>query len=269
MRVKKTAGLVGAGGVSRSFLARMPALLAHLGPVKGASLQVSRRIANSLRAGFGVPAFPAFKDCSLIWIAVPENTLDSVARELASEIRLHGKMVVLCDTLRDSLMPSPLRDAGAQVASLNCVPASEERMFTAEGHPTPVAAIRRLLTTDARKVIVLRHAAKSLYLSGLYLGMDALFPRIAGAVESLRAAGFSRAEAVRAIQEWGGRAFRAYGKAGDKAWNRAAAEHLHRAIERDLAAIRSVDPRLAMLLSDSSASMHRYFRDYSAHSARK
>jgi hypothetical protein len=269
MKVKKTAGLVGAGGVSRSFLARMPALLAHLGPVKGASLQVSRRIANNLRAGFGVSAFAAFKDCTLIWITVPENTLDSVTRELASEIRLNDKMVVVCDTLRDSVRPSPLNDAGAQVASLNCVHASEERLFIAEGHPATVAAIRRLLVTDGRKVIVLRHAGKPLYLSGLYLGTDALFPCIAGAAKSLRAAGFSRAEAVRVTQEWGGRALRAYGKAGDKAWNRAAAEHLFRAIDRDLAAIRLADLRLATLLSDSSASMHRYLRDYSAHSARK
>jgi len=54
MNVRKLAGLVGAGGVGRSFLARMPALLERIGPVKGASLRVSRRIANGLRAGTGV-----------------------------------------------------------------------------------------------------------------------------------------------------------------------------------------------------------------------
>ena len=54
MKSRKPAGLVGAGGVNQSFLARMPALLEQLGPVKGSSLKVSRRIANGLRAGFGV-----------------------------------------------------------------------------------------------------------------------------------------------------------------------------------------------------------------------
>lgn len=261
MRVRKTAGLVGAGGVGRSFLARMPALLARLGPVKGASFQVSRRIANGLRAGFGVPGYRALQECDLIWIIVPENTLDSITQELAAEIRLNGKMVVLCDALRDSLWPSPLRTAGVRLASLNCVPASEERTFAAEGHPAAIAELRRLLAMDARKLIPLRAASKSLYLSGVYLGVHSLLPWIAGGVESLRAAGFPRAEAMRIVQALAARALRAYAKAGDKAWNRAAAENLHRAIERDLEAIRLTDPRLAMLYSDGPGFMQRFFRE--------
>lgn len=261
MRVRKTAGLVGAGGVSRSFLARMPALLARLGPVKGASFQVSRRIANGLRAGFGVPSYQTLQECDLIWIVVPENKLDSVTQELAAEIRLHGKMVVLCDALRDSLCPSPLRSAGARLASLHCVPASEERTFAAEGHPAAIAELRRLLAMDGRKLIPLRAASKPLYLLGVYLGAYSLLPWIAGAVESLRAAGFPRAEAMRAVQALAARALRAYAKAGDKAWNQAAAENLHRAIERDLEAIRLTDPRLAALYSDGAGAMRRFFRE--------
>jgi hypothetical protein len=261
MNVQKTAGLVGAGGVSRSFLARMPALLARLGPVKGASYQVSRRIANGLHAGFGVASYRALEDCELIWIAVPENTIDSVTQQLAAEIHLDGKMVVLCDALRDSLWPSPLRTAGARLASLNCVPASEERTFAAEGHAAAMTELRRLLAMDARKVIPLRAASKALYLSGIYLGAHLLLPWIAGAVESLRAAGFSRAEAMRAVQTLGARALRAYDKAGDKAWNRAAAEHLHRAIERDLEVIRLTDPRLAMLYSTGAGCLQHFFHE--------
>src|SRR5579864_451127 len=259
MRVRKTAGLVGAGGVSRSFLARMPALLARLGPVKGASFQVSRRIANGLRAGFGVPSYRALQECDLIWIVVSEDTLDSVTQELAAEIRLNGKMVVLCDALRDSLWPSPLRTAGARLASLNCVPASEERTFVAEGHPAVMTELRRLLAKDARKLIPLYSASKPLYLSGVYLGAHLLLPWIAGAVESLRSAGFSRTEAMRVAHALGTRALRSYGKAGDKAWNRAASDDLHRAIECDLEAIRLTDPRLAMLYSNGAGTLQRFF----------
>jgi hypothetical protein len=261
MKVRKTAGLVGAGGVSRSFLARMPALLERLGPVKGASFQVSRRIANGLRAGFGVASYQALQECDLIWIAVPEDMLDSVTQELAAEIRLDGKMVVLCDALRDSLWPNPLRTAGARLASLNCVPASEERTFAAEGHPAAMIKLRRLLAMDSRKLIPLHAASKPLYLSGVYLGVHLLLPWIAGAAESLRAAGFPRAEAIRTVEACGARALRAYGKAGDKAWNRVAAENLHRAIEPDLEAIRLTDPRLAMLYSNGAGCLQRFFRE--------
>jgi predicted short-subunit dehydrogenase-like oxidoreductase (DUF2520 family) len=259
MKVRKTAGLVGAGCVSRSFLARMPTLLEHLGPVKGTSFHVSRRLANSLRAGTGVAEYAALQPCELIWIFAPENLLDQLTGELAAKIRLEGKMVVLCDALRDSLWPNPLRTAGARVATLNCVPESRERTFIAEGHPAVIADLDRLLRRDGRKLIELRPATKSLYLSGIHLSSHLLLPWIAGAVRSLRAAGFSRAEATRAVQALGTHALRAYSKAGDKAWNRVSAEHLHHAIERDLDVLRLTDSRLAALYSEGAERMLRFF----------
>jgi len=259
MKFQKPAGLIGAGGVNQSFLARLPAVLAQLGPVKGSSVKVSRRIANGLRAGFGVADYRPLESCDLIWILAPETALDCVTAELASAVPLMGKTVVLCDALRDSLRPSPLRTAGARVATLNCIPESSERKFVAEGHPAALAELRKLLAADRRKLIELRPATKTLYFAGTYLGSQLVMPWIAGAAESFRAAGFSRDEAVSAVEALGGRALRAYAKAGDKAWNRATAERLHRAIARDLETLRFTDSRLAALFSDGSELMLRYF----------
>jgi hypothetical protein len=259
MRFQKPAGLIGAGGVNQSFLARLPAALQQLGPVKGSSLKVSRRIANGLRAGFGVDDYRALEPCGFIWILAPETALDCVTGELASAIHLTDKTVVLCEALRDSLRPSPLRTAGARVVTLNCLPESAERKFVGEGHPAALAELRKLLALDRRKLIELRPAAKPLYFAGAYLGSQLLMPWIAGAAESFRAAGFSRDDAVGAVEALGGRALRAYAKAGDKAWNRATAERLHRAIARDLETLRFTDTRLAALFSDGSDRMLRYF----------
>jgi len=259
MKLRKTAGLVGAGGVNQSFVARMPALLEQLGPVKGSSLKVSRRIANGLRAGFGVDDYSALAPCDLIWICVPENQLDPLASELASAIPLVGKVVVLCDLLRDSLWPSPLRAAGALLATLSCIPESLERKFVAEGHPLALAELRKLLSRDRRRMIEIRPATKPLYLAGVHLASHLLLPWVAGAAESLRAAGFPRNEAVSAVEALGERTLRAYGKAGDKAWNRAAAEHLHRAVAEDFETLRQTDSRLAALFSDGGERMLRYF----------
>jgi hypothetical protein len=259
MRFQKPAGLIGAGGVNQSFLARLPAVLEKLGPVKGSSLKVSRRIANGLRAGFGVDDYCALAPCGVIWILAPETSLDFIAAELACAVPLTGKTVVLCDALRDSLRPSPLRTAGARVVTLNCLPESSERKFVGEGHPTALAELRKLLALDRRKLIELRPATKPLYFAGAYLGSQLLMPWIAGAAESFRAAGFSRDEAVGAVEALGVRALRAYGKAGDKAWDRTTAERLHRAIARDLDTLRFNDSRLATLFSDGSDRMLRYF----------
>jgi len=259
MRSQKPAGLIGAGGVNQSFLARLPAVLEQLGPVKGPSLKVSRRIANGLRAGFGVDNYRALAPCGLIWILEPETALDFVTAELASAVPLEGTTVVLCDALRDSLRPNPLRMAGARVVTLNCLPESSERKFVGEGHPVALAELRKLLAADRRKLIELRPSTKPLYFAGAYLSSQLLMPWIAGAAESFRAAGFSRDEAVGAVEALGVRALRAYAKAGDKAWNRATAERLHRAIARDLEALRLTDTRLAALFSDGSDRMLRYF----------
>jgi hypothetical protein len=259
MRFQKPAGLIGAGGVNQSFLARLPAVLEKLGPVKGSSLKVARRIANGLRAGFGVDDYCALAPCGVIWILAPETSLDFIAAELASAVPLTGKTVVLCDALRDSLRPGPLRTAGARVVTLNCLPESSERKFVGEGHPAALTELRKLLAFDRRRLIELRPATKPLYFAGAYLGSQLLMPWIAGAAESFRAAGFSRDDAVGAVEALGVRALRAYAKAGDKAWNRATAERLHRAIARDLDTLRFNDTRLAALFSDGNDRMLRYF----------
>jgi predicted short-subunit dehydrogenase-like oxidoreductase (DUF2520 family) len=249
MKSHKSTGLVCAGGVNQSFLARMPALLGRLGPVKGSSLRVSQRIANGIKAGFGTRTYEALEPCSLILLALPESNLDARSAELANAINLEGKVVVLCDALRDSFCPSPLRTAGAFVATLNCVPESDERVFVAEGHPRALSILKKLLEQDRRKLIELHPVTKTLFLSGVLLGAHLILPWIEGAVESLRAAGFSRTEATLAVHAMGSRALRAYAKAGRKARNDSAALELHQAILPELDALRRTDPHLAALYS--------------------
>jgi hypothetical protein len=254
MNVRKSAGLVCAGGVNQSFLARMPALLARLGPVKGSSLRVSRRVANGLKAGTGVGQYHDLEGCDFIWISVPECQLDAIAHDLAASVRLEGKMIVLCGVFRDSHFPSPLTAARARVATLNSVPESSERVFVAEGNPAVVAEIRKLLALDGRKLIEIRSGSKPLYLSGI-LAAHMLLPWIAGSVESFRAAGFSRNEAVRAMEAMGIRALRSYAKAGHKAHNEAEASRLRTAVQKQLETIRMFDERLADLFAEQTGNL--------------
>jgi hypothetical protein len=259
MKVRKLAGLVCAGGANKSFLARMPALLGHIGPVAGTSLRVSRRIANSLKAGIGVADFEPLAGCPWIWFAVPEASLEELSAQLAAAIPLAGKTIVLCDAMRDSLLPSPLRTSGARVATLNAIPETNERLFVAEGHVEALTELRKLLALEHRKLIELRPATKPLYLCGMHLAADLLLPVIAGAVESLRAAGFSREEAIRSVEAIGSRTLRSYGKAGLKAWRAASADRLHHAILEEMDALRLTDPRLESLCLSSFASAMSFF----------
>lgn len=252
-------GLIGAGGVSRTFLARMPVLLSSIGPVKAASFRVARRIANSLRAGDAVMSYDGLAPCDLIWIAVPDSGLDRVSRELAAATPIKGKIAVLCGSSRDSFWPGPLLAGGALVATLNSVEESNERLFVAEGDPAAMRVLRRTIAAEKRKLIELRAASKALYLSGVHLATHLLLPWIAASVESLRDAGFSRVEATHLANVLGSRELRAYAKAGPKAWSPDAANALRQSIARDLDTIRAVDPKLAALYSSGIDQALRYF----------
>jgi len=246
MKAKRVTGLVSAGGISESFLLRMPALLRSLGPVKAGSLQVARRVANSLRAGFGVADYAALDSCNPVWLAVPDEMLEDVVRELAEQTRLNGKMVVLCESARDSFWLAPLL-GGARVATLNLAEESDERVLIAEGHPDVIRELSRLAAEEKRKLITLRPGSKAMYLAGKHLARYLLLPWIAAAVESLRAAGFSRAEAMRTVGEMGERSLRGYGKAGRRAWSPVVPSALRSALDGNVESVRALDPGLAAL----------------------
>jgi hypothetical protein len=261
MKAVESMGLVGVGSASRSSLARMPSLLARLGPVKASSFQVARRLANALRAGYAVSHFSALEPCPLIWVFEPEHLLDRVVRDMAAQMPIHRTMIVLCECVRDSLSPSPLRAAGARIASLNVVEESQDRLFVAEGHADTLRALERLLAIEKRTLIEIEPAAKPLYFAGIHLAKYLLLPAIASSVENLRAAGFSRAQAARVAEALAGRAMASYGKAGRKAWNPQAEAELRQALERDQEILHTVDPQRAAVYAEAIRTALRYFGD--------
>ena len=250
MKLPDGMGLVCAGGLSQSFLTRLPALLARLGPIKAPSFRVARQMSNTLRAGSPASHYSALDGCPMIWVSVPEASLDRVLRDLVVRTPIRQApftktMVVLCGCERDSMAPDLLKGTGARVATLNPVPDAQEKIFVAEGHAGTVRTLRGLLERDRRKLICLQPASKPLYFAGIHMSAPLLLPWIAAGVECLRASGFTRAEAVKVGEILGSRAIKKYGKAGVKAWNRQTEAALRHALEHDLVKIRCRDARLA------------------------
>ncbi len=245
-------GLVCAGGVNQSFLARMPALLARLGPIKASSYRVARQIANTLRTGEAASHYSMLEACPVIWTFVPEADLDRILRDLVAqtpspETRCRKTMVVLCDCVRDSLAAGALRASGARVVSLNPIPGSREQIFVAEGHRDTLRMLRRLLEEDKRKLIELKPGTKPLFFAGVHAAAPPLLPWIAAGMECLREAGFTRAEAAAVGEFLGVHTLRSYIRAGAKSWNRRTEAALRQALANDIPAIRSGNPRLADL----------------------
>jgi predicted short-subunit dehydrogenase-like oxidoreductase (DUF2520 family) len=255
---QRRAGLISAGGVAQSFLVRLPLLLAGVGPVKAASIRVARRLSNTLRAGHAVDQYSDLEKCRLIWIAVPDASLDRVARDMVLQIVMPGKMIVLCGSDFDSLRPGPLRTAGARIATMNVMYGGSGALI-AEGHSAVMRELRRMATAEKRKLIEIEPGMKSLYLAAVQLSTRLVLPWIAAALESFRAAGFSRADAADAAEHLGRRALHSYCKAGRKAWSAAASAELRGSLARDLETIREADASLAALYASGIAQALRYF----------
>jgi hypothetical protein len=252
MQAENWMGLMCTGGVNQSFLARMPALLRHLGPIKTSSFRVSRQVANSLRAGYAASHYSVLESCRLILVAAPEARLEHILRDMVARTPIRKapfskNMVVLCGCDRDSLIPNPLHATGARVASLNLIPDSREQVFVAEGHPATVRHLCILFAESRRKVITLKPGTKPLFFAGIHAGSPLLLPWVSLGMASLRAAGFSRSEAAMVGEMLAHRALRKHAKAGARAWNRQIEAGLRRTLDHALPAIRSCDARLAEL----------------------
>ncbi len=248
-------GLVCAGGVSQSFLARMPVLLQRLGPIKTPIFRMSRQVANALRAGEAASHHSTLEGCRLILVWTPEARLDRELRELVARTPLRKSpfstnMVVLCENVRDSLAHSALHGTGARVATLNAIPDSGEKIFVAEGHPATVRCLRALFEESRRKLILLKPGTKSLFFAGVHVGAPLLLPWIAAGMACFRAAGFSRSEAAKVGEILGLRTLHKYGKAGARAWNRITEAELSRALEQAVPEIRTRHPKLAALYAE-------------------
>jgi hypothetical protein len=237
---RKRAGLVCAGGVTQSFIARMPALLSSLGPLKATSYRVARRIANTLHAGRAAESYSTLAACDAIWIVVPDSALDRILAELPP-----GIPVIVCNTYR----------VFAHSATLQEIP-PDEQTLVAEGDANAIRYLRRVAAADRRKLIEIPTASKPFFLAGVNLSTHLALPWIAAAVESLRAAGFSRSQATHVVEQLGGRTLRAYAKAGTKAWSPTAGAELRRALDSNLP-----DARLADLYRSGIRRALKFFGD--------
>jgi hypothetical protein len=240
----KAAALICVGGVTQTFVARMPALVASLGTVKATSYRVARRIVNVLRAGRAVEDYASLAGAEAIWVVVPESALDRVIAEIPREIP-----AILCGTPRASAT------FGLDCAATLDVMPPDERSLVAEGDARAIRYLHRVAAADRRRLMEIECASKPLFLAGINLATHIALPWIAAAVESLRAAGFSRIEATRVVEQLGGRALRSYRKAGAKAWSPAAESELRRALASTLP-----DPRFAALYRTGIEHALEFFR---------
>lgn len=238
-------GLVGAGSLSRSFLARLPALHERLGPVVAPSYRLASRLVNALRAGRAVERYDELEEAHLVLVAVPDATLPQIVEGLTYGLEdWSGRVVLLCDSREDCAVLRELAERGAATASLTPVQGLKDR-YIVEGDRRAVREARLLVQNGAAQVWEMPCGRKPVFLAALTFAGGLLLPAADAAARCLRATGLPAPAYSSLAEQLLDRTLRAYLHGGRKAWGGVLAESDARETARELAALEAADSNLA------------------------
>ena len=239
--------LIGVGPVSQSWVAKLPGLRQNLGPVRSSSLRIASRLVNSIKAGTPTDSFDAISKAELLLIAVPDAHFDQWLEQLLNcGADWSGTSIVVCSRKLDSASLEPLRAKGASTASLDEMEAFENNRYLFEGQKLALHRLRRLVEGDGTgRIIGIHERMRPVYEAGLTFASGMIFPMIASAVDSLRAAGLHSKAAEGVIELAVTNALRSYLRAGKRGWSGPIADADRVELRRQYNGLFDVDPTLA------------------------
>jgi len=176
----------------------------------------------------GTPArdFEDFAACHLILIAVPDDAIAGVARQLAgASFPFRGKVVLHTSGARDSGALAPLRGRGAAVGSLHPLQTFGRRalslagvFFAIEGDEAAMRLARSLVADWGGKLLRLRPDRKLLYHAAATFASPLVMPLLEAAVLAMAGAGVPRKRAVQALQPLVATTLENFARLGRRSW---------------------------------------------------
>lgn len=208
-------GLIAAGAVNSSFLARLPGKAWALGPVAALSYRVASRIANTLRAGVAARSVEELGAVRLILFHSSPSHHESLVDLLrTSAIQWTGKSVIFCDS--GPAGAEELRNAGASVSMLRST-AIPGRMVVEGSNPSLAFALR-LIRTLRKKAIQIEAGSTAALEAAITLGTSALTPLIDHCAGLLRQCGLRDSDAMKVAAALFERTAREYSHSGRQSW---------------------------------------------------
>lgn len=253
MKKSKPVGLLAAGRMTESALARLPSLVRTIGPIVAANRRLASRYANVLRAGWA--AEPAdLLDCRLIVVQAKQ------AEWAALSVRLPG---IRCPValLDDDLGPATqahLRAVGAAVCTVSISPVAERPLLLLGGDAAAVRAVRAWATGGLR-CVELKPRGKSSYGAGIVTVSALVTPLLDAATRSLRASGLSEVDSRQIVAHVLEGALRSYEAHGRKGWYNPSTPGRRSAVIEQREALAGGDSGLARLYSRVLAACLEYY----------
>lgn len=200
MKTTNSLGLVFQGHFTSNCLARLPGLDRRLGPVKGVSLRVSSRLANTLQAGYAVQEYEDLQPGRTILLSLPETSIGDVVAELAASRQCwQDRIILLCESRTTSCVLNPLRQKGAYAGSYSIISLDELRIALLEGDPAAVEEMEDLLKAVGLETLTLTPQGKLAALASVDAAENIIFRFISYATDALAAAGIPSRTAHRMV----------------------------------------------------------------------
>jgi predicted short-subunit dehydrogenase-like oxidoreductase (DUF2520 family) len=246
LKAPRTA-LIAEGPVSQSWVAKLPGLRRHLGPVKGVTLRSASRAVNLIRAGVASDNYADLQRCEVVLLGVPDSELAKwIEALLASNTNWARVAFITCSNRNDSSMLNDLRQNGAHTGSLSEMEGFAGKKYIFEGDNVALHRLRRLIESDGTaRIVEIGERKRPVYEAGLTFAVGMTFPMIAAAVDSMRAAGIHAKIAENAVENAVLGAVRAYLRAGRRGWTGAVARSDREELRRQYQALFEVDEELA------------------------
>jgi hypothetical protein len=242
-------GLVAEGDSRHSEILRLPRLAEDLGPVKSSSFGTARKLSNFLRAGYAVSEYDELQAARTILLRVPDAALPRIMDELyAAGLVLSNFSFVLCESWLTTEALTPLRQAGATVATVVSVPTAERNWFLMEGQPTAVRQLRQFIDRNDARVLELRPATKHLYFAAELLATTLPIPLLIASQQALRGTGLSSHNLTTISSEMIQEMFRGLLKGARMLWGGPLNECSPELAASHLAALRLSHPEIADMI---------------------
>ena len=210
-------GLMGAGAVNNSLVARLPRKLQALGPVAAVSFRVASRVVNSLGAGVAARSADELNALRFILFHSSPDQFPALTEVLAlANIRWHGKSLVFCDCDCSEDTRQLFEGRGAHVAVLRR--SQLPGRLIVEGTGAALAFAHRLAKDLGVKAIEIAAENKQAFEMALTLGSAALSPLIDQTAILLRQCGVRDAEASKLAAALFEQTAREYARTGRQSW---------------------------------------------------
>jgi predicted short-subunit dehydrogenase-like oxidoreductase (DUF2520 family) len=213
MKKSKPVGLMAAGRMTESALARLPLLVRTIGPIVAVNRRLASRYVNVLRAGW--PGEPAdLSDCRLIILQAKPAEWGGLLRRLPRG----GCPVALLDDDFGAAMLAPLRAAGRAACSVAISPVAAQPLMLVDGDAGALRAVRGWASVGGVRCVEMKSRGKALYGAGMMTVSALVTPLVDAATRSLRQAGLSQVDAKQIVAQMLEGALRSYKAHGRKGW---------------------------------------------------